>query len=132
MPARRYSEELIDQAMTLRERGLTFGQIANKTGMKAQAVQHHCLMRGVDPPATADKPHVYNGPMTYLRNGILVRRFTPDEDRQILAMALQGLSRREIARQMGRKNHSVTTRLAALARRDQRIERAQTQKRDAA
>lgn len=124
MTAQKYTEAQIQDAMALRERGLSYGQIATRVEMTAKAVSHHCLMRGVDSPRTADKPTVNSNPRTYFRNGVMVREFTPEEDRKILDWALAGMSRYKMARRLGRANNSVTARLATLARNEQRAEKA--------
>lgn len=122
MAGRKYTEQQVDEAMAMRERGLSFGQIARKTGMNAASVEWYCLFTGAELPGPP-KPHVTTGgPMQYMRKGHLVRRYTPEEDEIILRMSLEGVPRVDIAAKVGRKPNSVKTRLATLARIEARQE----------
>lgn len=51
----------------------------------------------------------------YHRNGRLVRLFTPEEDEQLEAMRIAGMTLRAIATRLGRPHSSVQMRLRALA-----------------
>lgn len=46
------------------------------------------------------------------------RRFTPEEDRRIEALRIDGLTHLQIARRVGRGKSSITARLNNLAMRD--------------
>lgn len=51
----------------------------------------------------------------YNRHGGFVRFFTPDEDEQLEAMRIEGMTLRAIATRLGRPHSSVQMRLRALA-----------------
>ncbi len=121
MAARKYSEAQIEAAVALRERGLTYSQIARKTGMSKSAVDWYCLKLGAEPPHLAPPPRNV-GMMIVQRGGHLVRRFTDAEDAILLRMEAEGHRLSDIARQVGRRRNSVLGRLMTLARRDARQE----------
>lgn len=122
MPARKYSEDLCNEAAELKEGGMSDEAIARKLGMSQGAVFWHCLRLGADNPKNARRaptpPAEGSGP----RGNHYVRRFTKEEDRTLLALASQGINRAEIARRMDRKPNSIRYRLLILARRDARRE----------
>lgn len=122
MAAPKYSRKQIEQAAALRETGLTYSAIADRTGMSEGAVYYHCLRLGADHPKLADAPTRWSGPMVLKRGNHVLRRFTPEEDQRILDMELAGSAVADIARALGRKPNSVKGRLMTLARRDTRAE----------
>jgi len=113
-PRRKYTQDQIDRALDLRESGLTFARIEALTGMCAKSAQRYCLLKNAQPP---NPPAAGKRPVSYLRNGVLVRHYTGAEDRQLLEWDRTGVSRRAMARRLGRNPNSVTNRLAALERR---------------
>lgn len=119
---RKYTEDQIDRAVTLREDGRTLQQIEQETGVHRCVVSHYCLRLGADLPAgmRGASPNPQRPP--YRRGRHIVRPFSPEDDARILEMANQGLTRAEIARAMGRKRNSIEGRLLTLARHDARAE----------
>ena len=120
MPAPKYTDDQFDRMADLRERGWTEAAIAAETGMRPSAVAYHCLRLGVEPPKARPLPPVPDEPVSALRGGHVVRRFTKAEDAQIVAMDLAGETLSEIARALGRRHNSIKGRLMTLARRDER------------
>ncbi|WP_421792809.1 hypothetical protein [Hyphobacterium sp.] len=118
------SAQQIAEICEMRERGLTFGQIALKTGIHKETVNWHCTRNAADPPGARPLAEDIVGPAVMKRGDHIVRRFTPDEDRQILAMRQRGMRPADIARKIERKPHSVAGRLITLARKEQRRESA--------
>lgn len=124
MPARKFSDEIIEKVAALREQGLTFRQIEAETGVPSSVAYSHCLRLGADSPETATDTSTPGGPMVYKRGKHHVRRFTPAEDERLLQLELSGMRICDIARKIGRKPHSVTGRLRLLTRKEVRAERA--------
>jgi len=122
MPSPKYTDELTEKAAALREDGLSYTAIAERTGMSPSAVYYHCLKLGADHPTHCDNPAPWTGPMEIKRGNHVLRRFTAEEDKRILKMELEGSPVAEIARALGRKSNSVKGRLMTLARRDARAE----------
>lgn len=122
MPARKYSDELLDEAASLREDGMTYAQIASKLGMSESSVYFHCLRLGADTPKAQKAYKRPTGPMSFSRGGHLLRRFSESEDRQLLDLEAQGMRICDIARAMDRKPNSLRGRLMTLARIDEREE----------
>ena len=107
----------------MRARGVSQTVIARLHGCSRGAVAWQCLRLGVAPPPRArtigkpmgtDMPHPVRR-----RNGQLVRPFTPEEDAEMVRLALAGHTPTEIGRTIGRRNTSVVARLATLARREE-------------
>lgn len=120
MPVK-YDNKTIEKAASLRERGLSYGQIAARLGMSIGAVEYHCLRRGADlpvPPA----PAPYAGPMEVRRGNYTVKRFTAAEDARLIEMDISGMSVMDIARALGRPHNSIIGRLMLLARNEARKE----------
>ena len=115
------SRQIVDMRV---DRSLTAGQIASKLGLSHGAVTWHLLKLGVEKGGVAPKTYKPKPPSfyTYTRNGYPVRGYTPEDDRQLQQLSMQGLKHSEIARQLGRKSNSVRGRLFTLARRDERRE----------
>lgn len=120
MPARKYSEEQIEAVLEMRERGLSYGQIEMKTGVNQATVYSHCLRLGAEPPEPAKLRSVPTAPTSYTRNGKTVRLFTEQEDRQVMRMAIDGVSSRQIAAKLDRLPHVIRGRIAAIERRIER------------
>lgn len=126
MPARKYTDEQLDKAAEMRERGLSHAQIGKALGMSRGCVSWHCLRLGADSPKTCNSPFTDNRPMVMRRNGHVLQRFTEDEDRQLLKLEASGISIAQISRSLGRKPNSVKGRLMTLARRESRSEKVGT------
>lgn len=124
MARAKYNDHHFEIMVEMREQGKSVGQIALKLDMSASSVSWHCLRLGADSPKTSTKVPKRVGPMTAIRNGKIVRRFTQAEDQTLLELESQGKTLSEIARSLGRKRNSILGRLMTLARRDQRIENA--------
>lgn len=121
MPGKKYTEEQINQVLELRERGLSYGQVAIKTGVHYKSVQRYCLHNGVDAPG---EPMIHKGPPEYFRNGKKVTFFTPEEDALIVKWDMEGMFRSEMAKRLNRAPSSIKNRLASLARQEARKEAA--------
>lgn len=120
----KYSQDVIDEAIRLREKGMTGRIIAARLGMTVSAVYHHCLRLGADRPDAIPTPARARGPSVVRRGDHMVRRFSEDEDRRILEMERRGMRTCDIARAISRRPHSVQARLMILARREARLEEA--------
>lgn len=106
--------EQMDRLIAMREKGRSYDWIGGALGVKKSAVAWQCLKHGItSPKAPAMKP---SGPVIVKRGRQVVRRFTPDEDRRLLAYARQGLAHVEIGRLTDRRCSSVAARLMTLAR----------------
>lgn len=122
------NDEQIDEMIEMREAGKSDLQIAlhfaaQDTTISPQAINWQCLVHGADRPA--HRRHRRNPappPTTYVRGGVVVRQFTPAEDRQLLELEAAGQTYSEIGRAMGRKSNSIRGRLMTLARRQAREE----------
>jgi hypothetical protein len=79
-----------------------------------------CLVGAIEKPGPVQVPAPWTGPMVVKRGAFEVRRFTADEDRQLIAMEAEGLKLGTIARRLGRRRNSVYGRLATPARREER------------
>jgi len=124
MPAKKYSDDLLDQAASLRETGMPYAKIAKRLCMSHGAVYWHCLRLGADSPKKQPNRPLNLGPMEVDRSGHKVRRFTEEEDRKLVEMDLAGAKRCEMARALGRKHNSIKGRLMTLARHEARLEQA--------
>lgn len=116
---REAGEALNVKIAELRERGWSFERIGRRLNVSANTVSWRCLINGIEKPGSS-APKPYRGPMVIARNGREVRRFTPDEDEMLLALERDKLPYCAIGRRLGRKRNVVVTRLATLARRDER------------
>ena len=117
MPARKYDDELIDRVAEMRERGLSYGQIALKTGMRDSSVAWHCLRLGIVSPRVLPIRD-FEG-QTEVRGNHVVRRFTREEDERLLELEAAGQRICDIAKDLKRPRNSVQGRLMTLARRDE-------------
>ncbi|GJD92877.1 hypothetical protein [Methylobacterium iners] len=122
MPTRKLTDAELDRLVEMRERGKTHAVIARALGCSVSAVSYQCLRLGVETPKPPSVSIEIRGPLVTTRNGYMVRRFTPEDDAQILAMEAEQRSVSEIARHLGRQPHSVRQRLMTLARREARLE----------
>lgn len=123
----RLSEAQLAEMAALRERGWSCGRIGLKFGLSGDVIYWHCLRLGADPPNLRARvlPATATGPRTMKRGNHVLRRYTPAEDRQILALDAQGKGDTEIGRALGRKPNSIRGRLMTLARHDARREARQ-------
>lgn len=97
------------QIAELRERGLSYGQIALRFGVSISFVQYHCREQGA--------VHPTNG---YMRGrATRGRPFTAEEDLQIQQMREAGMTPYFIERAIGRPHNSVRARLTVLAIREE-------------
>ncbi|MGC9368681.1 MAG: hypothetical protein ACP5DX_03980 [Paracoccaceae bacterium] len=122
MGAKKYTEDQICRAAELRERGLSLGQIAMRSGMTVSSVEYHCLRLGADSPNTRSNIDTDVGPMMVRRGDHTVRRFTVEEDQELLRLEANGLTYSEIGHRLNRKPNSIRGRLMTLARRADRME----------
>ena len=122
MPARKYPDDLLEEAARLREAGMRISEIGKRLGINPSVVAAYCLQVGADSPDAAMKPPLLQNVPHYTRNGHVVRRFTEAEDARLLALRLRGIGVTEIARRLGRRRNSVIGRLRTLARHEARDE----------
>lgn len=114
MPAQKYTDDQINRSLRLREtEGLTYKQIQKITGVDFRAVGWYCVSRGIVPPNP--KPRASRPKRSYMRNGVLVRPFSPSEDKLLLSLRLSGASGVTIGRRLNRAPHTVRHRLSRLA-----------------
>lgn len=114
MTKSRLTEEQMERAIAMRERGLGCDLIGKEFGVSGGAIRWRFLMLGVEPPKPARlKP---GGPTVMQRGDHLVRRFTDEEDKRLLELEAEGLNNTQIGRALGRKPNSVKGRLMTLAR----------------
>lgn len=135
MPTSSVSEQDWQTAAAMRERGLTYGQIKRRLGASgiaasASVISWHCLRLGADLPPDRRKPSNQRTQPT-VRNGHLVRPYTPAEDAILRKVSADGGRIRDIraalkAAGFDRKHNSILGRLMILARRDAREEEAAT------
>lgn len=120
MPGRKYSPEILAEAIRLREtRGMSFKAIAERLDMSHGSVYWHCLRQGADNPKAAARK-LGKPPMISARGEHLLRRFSAEDDAVILDMRSSGASLSEIARKLGRRHHSISSRLLLLERNQER------------
>lgn len=106
-----------------RELGWTVDRIAAEFDISSGSVAWCCLVLGADPP-DAKLQNRDHYPMVVMRNGMPVRRFTPEDDAQLLRLEAAGESINSIASTIGRRTNSVRGRLSTLARRERFAEKA--------
>ena len=121
MTARKYTDDQVNEAAELREKGLSYGQIARMLDMSVGSVSWHCLKLGADSPNTITNVDTPTGPMVVLRGNNTVRRFSEEEDRLLFEMDIAGKRVSHMAARLDRKPNSVRGRLMTLARRAERI-----------
>lgn len=115
MPARKYSDAEVADAVEMREAGVARAEIARRLGMSIGAVDYHCLRLGAVAPAARIVPSPPRT-MEARRGDHVVRRFSPAEDARLLKLEAAGIAVNEIARRLGRPANSVRGRLQTLAR----------------
>lgn len=119
------SKEDVLKLVEWRERGRSHYWIAEQLGVSKSAVHYHCLKQGAISPNQKLAP-VPTEPKTFIGyNGKPCRRFTVDDDNQLLALELAGKNYAEISRETGRARTSVRVRLMTLAQRDEITEMSQ-------
>jgi hypothetical protein len=109
------SDVQLDRMADMRERGMSYGAIAdwftrNGTPVNHKTICWQCLRLGVLSPSG---PHSNTGIKVPNSNG---RPFTREEDRALLEMEAEGFTKAEMARKLGRPHNSVAGRLLTLAR----------------
>jgi IS30 family transposase len=122
----RLTDAQLNTIVTMRENGATYEEIGKAVSRSADAIHWHCMKLGADSPRSRWRSwDTVQGPMVVRRGNHVVRRFTPEEDEKLLRLEAQGLPVIEIARQLGRRHNSITGRLMALARRDERRQQSE-------
>jgi len=115
-----------DEIAYLREEhGWTIVRIARKIGCSEGSVGWALLAMGVDKPGRVYRPpQPLLVPVSCLRNGHLVARYTYHDDAQLLALEAQGLNPLQIGKRLepSRQPNSVLGRLRTLARHAARFE----------
>jgi len=102
----------------LAEKNFSVGRIARLIGRHPSTVNWFMYCNGLRAPKKLEKP------ITYMRGGVRVHRFTDEEDTFIEALRIQDFTPEEIARHAAarfgteRKHHSIRCRLKMLAARD--------------
>lgn len=109
------TQEQVEQIAELRERGWSYGRLAQKFGVSDGAIHYQCLKQGAYTPKTRGKIDVSRQPPIKAKDGRTQRRFTPAEDEQMQALSLEGLSPIKVAERMGRAPTSIRIRLMTLA-----------------
>jgi len=125
MGRRKVTDEQVGEMCELREAGKTFGQISRKFAARGieiseSAISWHCLIQGADAPRSRRQDSKIKPGTVIKRGKHAVRTFTEAEDKLLLELEAEGLSRTEIGRKLGRKHNSIIGRLATLARREER------------
>lgn len=121
MGKRKFSEADFDRITSMREKGMSYQQIANSFGCSAKSISWHCLRLGADPPKPWPlRPNYHLEHPLMKRGNHIVRAFTPEEDARLLALEAEGNNLTQIGRALGRRWNSVRGRLMTLARRDER------------
>lgn len=122
MGQRKYSDDVVEKALDMRERGKSYTQIATSTGMSKSAICYHCARHGVEKPVPYALMEAPEKPTFYMRNGYKVLRFTKSDDALLLKRVDEGVSSRAIAKELNRKPHTVRNRLLAIYRKQDREE----------
>ncbi|EJL30093.1 hypothetical protein [Novosphingobium sp. AP12] len=110
------SPQQIEQIVGRREElGHSYDQLAKAFGVSSGAVYYQCLKHGARGPRQRFLPVPSQQRTTHCKNGVTQRTFTEEEDRQMLALEMEGLSYLEISRRVGRAYTSVRMRIMRLA-----------------
>lgn len=117
-------QDTIDAICQMREAGRSYRQIAMRFGFSPGAVAWICLRDGAEPPNPRPLTQTAPGKPVMQRGGHVVRRFTPQEDAQILQMEADGARMCDIAAALNRRQNSIRGRLMTLARQEARRELA--------
>ena len=107
-PRHKYTADQIEQAIDLREAGLTWGQIALKTGMTIGSASYHCELQGVTRKRLVE-PGTFDAYTD--RNGRHCKPITAEEDELILRLRKKGLNIRQICEATGRAANTVRYRI---------------------
>jgi hypothetical protein len=120
---------LIEEMVELRSKAWSQKRLAERYGVSISTIGYHCLMNAADPPVVQPMPKQRTEPYTRWHGQRPVNPFTPEDDKLLLALDLQGLRTAAIAREMSksfpdrpRKPNTIRGRLATLARRDRLAE----------
>lgn len=105
-----------DRVVEMREGGATISKIATALGCSCGSVRYWCLVHAAVPPKGLKK-HTAGGSM--VRNGRVVRPFSPEEDQEIMRLRGEGLSLAEIGRRVGRAHNSILMRLMSISVREE-------------
>ena len=124
MPGRRFTDAQREQMAERREAGDSYAKIGRRFGYSASNVYWICLALGADHPKARLSPVTAPGPSVVQRGDHAVRRFSPDEDARMLALAAEGQGNAAIGKALGRPANSIRGRLMTLARREARAEAA--------
>lgn len=101
-----------------RERGWSYGRLAQRYGVSTGAIHYQCLKQGAVSPRS--RAPTRRGPGVFQANdGRTQKRFTEEEDARILALENDGLSADAIARALNRPRTSIRIRLMTLALRSE-------------
>jgi DNA-binding CsgD family transcriptional regulator len=115
------SPEQLEVVAAMREAGKSYGQIARRLGKHKNTISWCCLVNGIDSPKASKLwTDGIKGPAEVIRGDYVLRRFTPEEDAELLRLEATGMSPAAIGRAIGRGRNSVVGRLATLARREER------------
>lgn len=119
---RKLTDHQVHAICVEREAGATLETIAKRYGVTASAIRWRCLANGAERPGLKTRPTPFGAP-SHVRGGIKVNIFTAEEDALIRALALQDYRPFQIAAVLTkrwpdrpRKPHTITARLATLAR----------------
>lgn len=121
---RSLSAAQLDEMAELREQGWSLRRIAEHftargTKVHQSTIGWQCMRIGADlPPHRRGRAVPRTQPM--MRNGHVIRPFTPEEDQKLLELDTSGATMRQMCEALGRKNNSVRGRLMTLARHDAR------------
>lgn len=119
MSGPKLTAEQVEQLVAWREEGRSYGWIASRLGITNGGVHYQCLKHGAISPRQRGRSTV-GGPAVFTASdGRVQRRFTPEEDRQLIALELEGLGYAEIATRLGRPRTSVRIRLMTLAQHEE-------------
>lgn len=124
MAARRFTIEQHEGMAAMREAGRSYGQIALAFGCSESTAYWICLKLGADLPDAKPLQPRAAGPAVVQRGDHAVRRFTAEDDAQLLALASEGKGYSAIGKLIGRRPNSVRARLMTLARHEARSEAA--------
>ena len=120
MAVRKFDQATVDRAIELREKGLSYTTIERLTGMSRGSIYWKCLRAGAEAPNNKKQPGAIRAMTVTTKHGHIIRRFTEEEDRKILEMEAQGIGPFQIGKALGRAHNSITGRLMALARHEER------------
>lgn len=112
---RKVTDEQSQEIGELRERGWSYGRIAQKFAVSPGAVHYHCLKQGAYTPRTPGRQDVSGQPVIHAKDGRTQRRFTAAEDAELQRLSLEGKKVSEICEITGRAPTSVRIRLMTLA-----------------